>query len=388
MEGYMLDTVPTRQILEGVPEIKFYDGQGPRCPEDLTLPSVMRALMEYLGEDEFGCRSCRAIKPGCKIDCSYAFFTGVTGMAAFLSWKKGWEGDNGAYFYMAADPCAAEKAALRAAGYAMEVLEKVDGRDNEGIFRQRVIAEIQKGRPVVAYGVVGPPEPALITGYDEGGDVLTGWSFFQKIPDFGAGLAFEPNGYFRKRDWFKDTLALLLIGEKGQRPPLKELYRDGLRWMLEVARIPMVRPEADAPAWYQNRANGLAAYTAWADQLVQDEDFPADDAVLFQRHDAHNMVVGNVAEARWYGTLFLIQASNPDMVHYSMIADLLHAAACYAAEHDLMWKLWDLAGGNGNPEAFRKFADPAVRRAMVPIILEAGRQDAEATRYIEQALTR
>ena len=29
-------------------------------------------------------------------------------------------------------------------------------------------------------------------------------------------------------------------------------------------------------------------------------------------------------------------------------AEILHAAACYAAEHDLMWEVWELAGGIGN----------------------------------------
>ncbi len=56
--------------------------------------------------------------------------------------------------------------------------------------------------------------------------------------------------------------------------------------------------------------------------------------------------------------------------------------------HDLMWKLWDLAGGNGNPDAFRKFADPAVPRQMVPIIREAREKDAQAAAHIERALAK
>ena len=75
---------PVRHILDGVPRVHFYEG-GPRCPEDISFPSVMRALMEYLGEEDFGCRSSRALQPGCKIACSYAFFVGVSGVASFLS---------------------------------------------------------------------------------------------------------------------------------------------------------------------------------------------------------------------------------------------------------------------------------------------------------------
>ena len=62
-----------------------------------------------------------------------------------------------------------------------------------------------------------------------------------------------------------------------------------------------------------------------------------------------------------------------------------HAAACYAAEHDLMWKIWDLAGGISNPDAYRAMADPAVRSAMADIIRQAREQDAIAADHIEQA---
>jgi hypothetical protein len=71
-----------------------------------------------------------------------------------------------------------------------------------------------------------------------------------------------------------------------------------------------------------------------------------------------------------------------------MAADLLHAAGCYAAEHELMWKLWNLAGGNGNPDAWRSFADPAVRRQMVPIIQLAREKDAQAAEYVASALAK
>ncbi len=383
--------VSTRMVLENVPRINFYEG-GPRCPEDLCIPSVLRALGEYFGEEEFACRTCRAIQPGCKIHCSYSFFAGITGVAAFLSWKEGWN-DSNAAFYMSADPEAPERWGYRALGYDFHWVERQGGEgslleSDHQVYLQRIVESIQRGVPVIGYGVVGPPEPAIITGYDEEGDMLIGWSFFQGIPGFNDGIEFEPNGYFRKQDWFKDTHSLLIIDEKQERPPLKQLYKDALQWAVQVTRTPIVRPETDAPEWYRGRANGLAAYDAWAESLLHDELFTnASDARLIELHDIHNGAVGQVAEARWYGSQFLIQASNPDILHYSMAEDLLHAAACYAAEHDLMWKVWDLAGGNGNPEAWKKLADPAVRRQMIPVIIEARNKDEQAIDHIEQALT-
>jgi hypothetical protein len=384
-------TVPARAVLDGVPRVHFYEGP-PRCPEDTPLPTVMRALLEYLGEEDYGCKHCQRPSANCKIQCTYAYMMGVTGAAFFLSWKEGWEGDNVAIVYMSDDEPAPERWAFNAAGYEYEWVTASKGRDNEAYFRQRIIESIRQDRPLIGYGIVGPPEPGLITGYDENGDVLIGWSLFQKFPKFQADLSFEPSGYFRKRHWFTDFAcqyeqALLIIGAKKEKPPLAQTYHDALKWALKVTRVPMVRPAANAPANYQKRYNGLAAYTAWANQLLHDDEFPADDeAILRFRHEVHYNAVGMVAEGRWYGAQFLMGAL--DYVHYHLAEDLLHAAACYAAEHDLMWKVWDLAGGIGNPDAYLKLADPAIRRQMVPIILQARDKDAEAANYIEQALAK
>jgi hypothetical protein len=390
-----LSRPPSRVVLEGVPRVHFYEG-GKRCPEDIILPSVMRSILEFLGEEEFGCKHCLAQNPDCTVLCTYAFLVGVSGAASFLSWKEGWHGDNTALFYMSDDPGAPERHIFEAIGYAYEVVDKEQGNGDEALFPQRIMESIQRGVPVLGYGVIGPPEPAIITGYDESGDVLLGWSFFQGFPEFSTGVEFEPaeeghpTGYFRKRDWFKDTHSLLVIGEKGEKPPLKETCRNALEWMLVVTRTPMVRPEPDAPEWYRNRHNGLAAHDAWIAHLLRDEDFPADDeAMLRAHHRIHDDTVGTLAEARWYGSVFLAQVvegfeAGPG--RRGKQAEILHAAACYAAEHDLMWEVWELAGGIGNPDAYRKLADPGVRRAMADVILQARDRDAQAAEHIERAL--
>lgn len=371
--------VPSRLVLKGVPRVHFYEG-GSACPEDICFPSVMRALMEYFGED-LGCRTCRTLPPGCKVTCAYSFFMGVSGIASFLSWKPGWADDNMEIMYMSDDPGAPFARAFKAAGYEYEYVGVESDSHDEALLRDRIVESIRKGRPVVAFGPVGPPEAAIVTGYDEAGDVLIGWSFFQSIPEFNSGLEFEPTGEFRARGWFEYApgFSVAVIGEKREQPPLSETYRQALEWMLQVARTPVT---------FGDRQNGLAAYTAWARHLLRDEDFPDDETVLRERHQVQDAAVGQVAEARWYGSQFLLQASEPDILHFRAAEDLMHAAACYAAEHSLMWELWDLAGGNGNPDAFRRFADPAVRRQMVPVIEQAREEDEKAAAHIERALAR
>jgi hypothetical protein len=372
-----MTTRPDRLVLERVPRIGFYSG-GPRCPEDIPFPSVMRAVMEYFKDEEFGCRACRGITPRCRIPCSYAFFIGVSGVASYLNWGPGWDMDNVEIMYQSDDPAAPFDRAFRAAGYGY----RVHGPGGDpAAHRNAIVESITAGRPVISFGPIGPPEAGLITGYDEGGDVLVGWSFFQGFPEFNQGIGFEPTGEFRARDWLASPpgFSFITIDDRKERPALHETCRQALEWMLAVTHTPVT---------FASRKNGLAAYEAWAAHLLRDEDFPADESILRQRHDVHNNLVGFLAEARWYGSQFLVgmTVGGDDIVHRSAIEDLYAAAGLYAGEHELMWQAWDLVGGNGNPDAWRKFADPAVRRRIAPIILQAREKDAAAAGHLERAL--
>jgi hypothetical protein len=368
------DGAPDRFVLEGVPKIEFWKGE--RCPEDLVFPSAMRACLEYLGED-YGCRHLPGYDAAWRLGCPYAFMVGVTGCAFFLSWRPGWHGDNVALHYMSDDPAAPYRRAFEAVGRDCEILPGSEA--TEALYRERIIESLVTRRhPALAFGVVGPPEVSLITGYDGGGDVLIGWSFFQDFPEFNAGVEFEPNGCFRKGNWAPETQGLITIGQAREKPPLAEVYRDALRWGLQVLRTPVT---------YGDRRVGLAAYTAWADQLLCDDDLPADDLpVLRERFGAHDDAVATVAEARWYGALFLTHAAQ-QLAGIQWSRRLFAAAACLAEEHDLMWEVWALAGGIGRSEEHAlEFAKPDARRRMAPIILRARAKLEEAAEHIEQAL--
>ena len=367
-----------RFILKDVPQLSFHGGRG-KCPEGSPFGSVMRVLMEYFKEDGFGCRSCRKLKPSCKIPCSYAYFMGVSGAASFLSWKPGWSFDNLDISYMSDNDQEPIERALMSTGYEYQFFSMEEDRGHENFFRQKIIESVKNGKPVLAFGPVGPPEASLITGYDNGGEVLIGWSFFQD--EFTAELEFEPSGQFRIRDWgqYPDGFSFYIIGEKKEKPLLSRTVIGALQWMLEVTHTALT---------FGKRHNGLAAYSAWAEHLLREEDFPNEESVLRMRYQVHNAVVGMVADARWYGSQFLIQASDPEIIHFSVIEEILHAAACYAAEHHLMWELWDLAGGFDNPDGHRQFADLSVRKKMSAIIKESRVKYLKAAEHIRQALTK
>jgi hypothetical protein len=373
-----------RRVLDGVPKIAFYE-QRPLCPEDLCLPSVMRSLAGFLKDPLIVCGRRHAGSCATKVPCAYSFFAGVTGAAFFLSWKEGWRADNVAASYMDADPAAMERRAFEALGYGFERVDP-SGADRGATLRRRIVESIDTGMPVISYGLFGPPEPGLVTGYDAGGDVLVGWNFFQNMD---GGCQKEPTGQYRKADWEKDIAAIVVIGEKRERPGIPVLFRGAVERAVRILRTTSVADGPDAPEGYRGRRHGPAGFDAWAGSLGHDADFDgADEATLRQRHFAHDNCVGTLAEARWYGNRFLVDMTGftDAGVHRDAVEGLLAAAALFAGEHSLMWKVWDRAGGIGNPEAWRRFAEPGVRRSIAPLILEARDKDMAAARALESAL--
>ncbi len=366
-----------RRVLDGVPKVSFYSG-GDVCPEDITFPSSMAAVMRYLGED-YPWLPLESHDKTWKLNYGNILFMGVSGIAFGLLWKPGWHEDNQDMMRIAGDPEDVIGPSFGAAGYGYRYITKhgrAGARATEAGFRSEIIASIDRGVPVLAFGVLGPPECCVVTGYDEDGDVLLGWNFFQSLPEFGGGGPTEPSGYFRRRDWFPATESLIVIGPRTRKPPLRDVYRRSLEWGLRVLRT----PEAGG------RASGIAAWQAWADQVCKDEELdPAELDLLKQRHFIHWAMVSNTAECRAWGGSYLDQVAE-DLPEIG--GDLGVAAEDFHNIHDLMWDIWALEGGWRNPDAHLVFARPEVRRKVAGVLLQAKAKDEEAASAIERALSK
>ena len=365
------DTRPHRHVIDGAPSVSFYphDGKVELCP----FPACLKSCLETMGEQ-----------------APYETIMGASGAAFRLLWNPNeWDGGNVDLLVMAEEPLEPHRRAFEAVGHSFAFMANAAYRQIPAVTKQfqqfashdtfvaQIVASLyDRQRPVLALGVIGPPECSLVTGYDDAGEVLIGWSFFQDMPEFNPDGEREPSGYFRKRDWFADTAGIFVVGDKVAPPPQDEFNRKALTWALHVARTPNVH----------QRSNGFDAYTAWATALLRDADaFATNDLDrLFWLYAAHNDAMTMVAEGRWYASLFLANIARDAP---RMAAPLLRAASCYAAEHDLMWKIWSMVGGAGfTATQVRNLANAEVRSRIAPLILQARDKDCEAADYIERAL--
>jgi hypothetical protein len=376
-----------RCVLPGMPWIGFYRGDS-RGPEEDPFPASVRAFLEYKGEN----LGLRPEQPKDPWHVVYMYLKGTCG----ASFRMGWDGENWDWgtlglLGMPGDSLTTFRDGLTSAGYGCEMLLRRDFAQSLGLtqeadydeaaFRERILASIRAGVPVLGLGVVGPPECSLITGYDEGGKVLVGRSYFQDEGEFAAGLEFEeagggvPDPYFRKRDWFAETRGLILIGDKIARPSDHEINLKTLRRALDILRTPVVR----------GRWSGQAAFTMWADTLLKTEPFPPDDQeTLRKRHSYHHATGGTLAEARAYGADFLRHMADQEP---AAADELREAAKCFDDEHDLVWAIWEFTGGMiPTDEGVRKFGQRYVRGRLAPLIRLARRRDAEAASHLQKAL--
>ncbi len=202
---------------------------------------------------------------------AYHHLTAITGAAFRLLWNtEYWDGGNVDILGIRPDATEPLRRAMDAVGRDYTLLCKPQHAallaDPEGksksvktgdklAFVDLIRHEIDAGRPVIGFGIIGPPEACVITGYRDGGETLLGWDFFQDMPEYASGIEKEPCGYFVRQGWYKhpDTLAILALGERKSEPPDKKaLLIDTLTHALEIMETPRV----------YERAAGYAAYDA------------------------------------------------------------------------------------------------------------------------------
>ena len=382
-----------RLNLEGVRRVSFWSPESGWCPEDVPFPSCLAAVLAYRGDTRLRCRHETSVNaaecPDALTACRYSYLMSLSGEAFAGSWNtQQWDMGNSAMLRVDDDPVAPIGWALTDLGYAYEILGNPAG-DHDRLFpnptrgeilRGRIVHSLREGRPVIAWGVVGPPEPCVITGYDDGGDVLIGWSFFQGFPDFAAGITFEPTEHFRKSDWLQDTLGVVLVGDKVEIPDPRLVARRALARGLDRLRTPLVRGQY---------ASGIAMYDAWIDAVLADEEVVGvPEAVLRERHGVHHSHVGTIAELRSYGAMWLAETVGL----FREVADQLgQASGCFAVEHDLMWRVWEQTGethemGGGTVDPAESFARRETREAIASVLRTARARDEEAAGHLEAAL--
>lgn len=332
-------------ILYGVPKVAY-------GPEGCTpFPMCLHSCARYLG-----------------IPMAYTQAMAESGAAFRLVWNTAeWDGGNVDAVLTFDDPDRLFASGLRAMGRDLRIRKRTPETKKEE-FTDFIRSEIDSGNPVIALGVIGPPEACVIAGYRDGGETLTGWNVFQEYPENQACVQFEANGYFSTRSWWEnpETLAAIATGAKPLPPlSLKEVLQNAV--------------EALQGRMCGTYAKGTLAYDAWKNAILRDSDFPPDAVfpLLTERMMCHGDAMDCLSDGRCHAALYLRRMAELNPAQ----AEQLNAAAReFERVSEILWKeMVPALGGWGRGEKqVRQLAKPENRRLFAAQIERMKAHDEQA----------
>ena len=353
-------------VLYGVPKV-HYGAFGGCTP----YPVCLKAVANYMG-----------------INLDYEDAIVQCGAAFRLVWDAtAWNGGNVDVLLTFEDPSAVYRYGFESLGYEFRLLGR-DGKAKAAEPEKFAMAEdskakadfigfikesIGRGAPVIALGIVGPPEACLVTGYRDNGQTLLGWNCFQDSPEYASSVSIDESGYFVTSAWWenRDTVAVMAIGEKtgGAPQPINAIASRAV--------------EALTGRQYEKYAKGINAYDAWKKAILDDGQFSEDMTIPLQierlmcQGDAMDCLADGRGSAHKY--FKKLAGKDPEQPLYGKIAEQFAAVAM------AVQKMNEALGGWERGEAQMKaLLKPETRRKLGALIDAAKAADARALELLKE----
>ncbi|MCH5251477.1 MAG: helix-turn-helix transcriptional regulator [Lachnospiraceae bacterium] len=329
-------------ILYGVPKVEWgaFGGNTP-------WPICLKACSDYLGED-----------------VSYAYSMVSTGAAFRLTWNtEKWDMSNVDIYHTLEESGEIYRIGVEALGREFD-FQKRDATTEKEEFVSFIKRHLDEGYPCIAQGIIGPPEPCLITGYRNNGKTLLGWNFFQDDPDFGASVKKDGSGYFICDNWWEnaDTQGVMCMGPIAKKPfSQKKILENAVRVMTG-------RKE-------NAYAKGIWAYDAWEKMLGDDSSFSGSGNTggLFEKMlcqwDAMNSIIdGRESAAKYF-------------------VDTPILAKTFSHTKEIMCEMREVLGGKENTETrLSKLKDAKIRKKTCSYIQLAKESDEKSLQEMKKLL--
>lgn len=340
-------------ILYGVPKVAHgvYGGCTP-------YPICLKACSEYLGEDlEYD-------------------FTMVSSAAAFrLVWNtECWDLSNVDIFHTLEETNEIYGFGVKALGREFSFLGREEDTTKEE-FMDFIKTRIDEGYPCIALGIIGPPEPCIITGYRKNGQELLGWNFFQNDPEFAANIEIDESGYFVCSNWWEntDTQAVMCMGAiQGEKITNTEIIANAVNVLTGRKEY--------------SYCKGITAYDAWKNALQKDCEFTVSDTLfaLFEKMLCQMDAMSCITDGRTNAAHFfrkLAEADSANQETCSRIADKFIECT------KVIEKMWGLFGDTSDMEGMlQRLSDKPVRNEVCKLIDIAKEADGEALAMMKSLL--
>ncbi|MDE6915183.1 MAG: hypothetical protein K2P39_00070, partial [Lachnospiraceae bacterium] len=307
-------------------------------------------------------------------DVSYAYIMAATGAAFRLTWdRETWNLCNVDIYHTLRESNDIYQYGARALGRAFAFLGRSENTTKEE-FTAFMKAAIAKGYPVIALGIIGPPEPCVVAGYEDEGDVVMGWNFFQNDAEFAKSVRTADNGYFLCNTWWEntDTQALMYFGAvTGETASSRDI----------VKMAADIMEPRDEGAY----AKGIRAYDAWKEMLLDEKWFENNAGFddLFAKFIVQNDAMDSLHDGRRWGAAFFEQmmetCGEAERQLCAGIAKSFHKVS--RAAEEMMAQAGDWSDVE---QMLKRFASRAVREQLAELIDAAKAEDEKALAQIRQ----
>ncbi len=345
-------------VLYGVPKV-HYGAFGGCTP----FPVCLKAVANYMG-----------------MTLDYEDAIVQCGAAFRLVWDTtAWNGGNVDVLWAFDEPMTVYRKGIEALGCEFKLLERAgtvktpeDDRRMKDDFISFIKENINKGVPVIALGIIGPPEACVITGYRDGGNTLLGWNCFQDSPEYTSSVTVDESGYFITSSWWenRDTVAVMAIGEStGERKPLKSI--------IETAMEALNGRQAG------KFAKGINAYDAWKKAILDDSQFSKDmvRSRMAERLMCQGDAVDCLSDGRGNAHKYFkkLADKNPEQPLLRQIAEQ------FAASADCAQKMYKALGGwERGEKPLQALARREVREEIGRLIDESRAADVRALELMRE----
>jgi len=330
-------------MLYGVPKVYF----GKTVDDQMQLtpfPMCLQAALNYMGQN-----------------ISYTQIMAASGAAFRMRFDAdGWSMGAGDICFTYTQPMKPFELAFKAAGRSFKIIEEPDKTKSKAAYLAHIKEELDCGRPLIALGVVGPPEACIVTGYQNGGETLLGWSLFQGGGPFDENLKTHETGYFIRENWWENTEAIMSIGEEvGTLTPEKDILENALNLITEEN----IGAYNGSKPFY----GGQAAYEAWA-KAVEDDSQYTENTNMFEVVTSHQEQEAMLWEGRSNAAAYFTALAQ----QYPEISQRLDECSrlCKFAS-GFVKKMQAARGGRDSKSAQIKFLDKQTRFETASLIRQA-----------------
>ena len=336
-------------VLYGVPKV-YYGRKEGELMQGTPFPMCLQSVLNYMGQN-----------------ISYAELMAYSGAAFRMRWDvNGWNVAAVDIRFTYENHLRPFELAFKGAGRSFRISENPN--KPKSVSKPDAIAliksELDCGRPLIALGVVGPPEACIVTGYRDNGETLFGWSLFQGdgggADEVSGGCRIDESGYFIKSNWWESTEAIMSVGEEiGTLTPVKEV--------LENALMIMTKEKIDTYGGTSHFYGGQAAYEAWAKAVEDDASFAEGSNVKkigWCQGDAETMLGEGRSFAASY--MYMLVEKYP-----AVASEFKECARLFGDASGCVLKMWEVKGDKG-------LGDKQVRTEVAALIRQGAKYEGEA----------